>query len=156
GFEERRRLARSLGAAEVYDTSAGGDVARMIKESMVKKRMVKEDLVKEDLVKEGMDGVDVAIECSGSLTTLAMVIRAARQCGRIVGVGFYGAGTINLGEEFFHNRLTLLASLPAFAWNNPVRGPKPLYAKDLQELVARDFAMGKITSRGILNPTLAF
>src|SRR5215470_458169 len=67
GFEERRRLARSLGAAEVYDTSAGGDVARLIKEGMAKERVVKEDLVKEDLVKEGIDGVDVAIECSGSL-----------------------------------------------------------------------------------------
>src|SRR5262249_28860486 len=103
GFEERRRLARSLGAAEGHDTSAGGEVARPVKEGMAKWRVVKEDLVKEDLVKEGIDGVDVAIECSGSLTTLAMVIRAARQCGRIVCVGFYGAGTINLGEEFFHN-----------------------------------------------------
>jgi threonine dehydrogenase-like Zn-dependent dehydrogenase len=42
------------------------------------------------------------------------------------------------------------------AWNNPVRGPKPLYAKDLQQMAARDFATGKITPRGILNPTLAF
>jgi len=135
-FEERRRLAQSFGAGEVYDTSTDGDVARTIKERI--------------------GGVDVAIECSGSLETLAMVIRAARQCGRVVCVGFYGPGTINLGEEFFHNRLTLLASLPALSWNNPVRGPKPLYAKDLQEMAAGDFAAGKITPRGILSPTLAF
>jgi threonine dehydrogenase-like Zn-dependent dehydrogenase len=145
-FEERRRLAQSFGAGEVYDTSANADVARTIKERMVK----------EGMVKEGMAGVDAAIECSGSLTTLAMAIRAARQCGRIVCVGFYRPGTINLGEEFFHNRLTLLASLPALTWNNPVRGGKPLYAKDLQEMAARDFAAGKITARGILSPTLAF
>jgi threonine dehydrogenase-like Zn-dependent dehydrogenase len=37
-----------------------------------------------------------------------------------------------------------------------VRGAKPLYAKDLQEMAARDFAAGKITPRGILTPTLAF
>jgi|SRR5215470_672684 len=141
GFEERRRLAQSFGASEVHDPSASADVARTIKERMV----------------EGsVGGVDAAIECSGSLATLAMAMRAARQCGRIVCVGFYGPGTINLGEEFFHNRLTLLASLPALTWNNPVRGPKPLYAKDLQEMAARDFAAGKITPRGILTPTLAF
>jgi len=136
GFEERRRLAQSFGASEVHDTSADGDVARSIKERS--------------------GGVDAAIECSGSLTTLAMAMRAARQCGRIVCVGFYGAGSINLGEEFYHNRLTLLASLPALTWNNPVRGPKLLYAKDLQEMAARDFAAGKITPRGILSPTLEF
>jgi threonine dehydrogenase-like Zn-dependent dehydrogenase len=136
GFGERRRLAQSFGASEVHDTSTDGDLARTIKERS--------------------RGVDAAIECSGSVATLAMSIRAARQCGRIVCVGFYGPGTLNLGEEFFHNRLTLLASLPALSWNNPVRGPKPLYAKDLQEMVAHDFAAGKITPRGILSPTLAF
>jgi threonine dehydrogenase-like Zn-dependent dehydrogenase len=85
-----------------------------------------------------------------------MAMRATRQCGRIVCVGFYGAGTLNLGEEFFHNRLTLMASLPALSWNNPVRGTPPLYAKDLQEMVARDFAAGTIAPRGILSPMLSF
>jgi threonine dehydrogenase-like Zn-dependent dehydrogenase len=136
GFEQRRHLAKSFGASEVYDTRAESDVARTIKQRI--------------------GGVDAAIECSGSLETLAMAMRAARQCGRVVCVGFYGGGTINLGEEFFHNRLTLLASLPAFAWNNPVRGTPPLYAKDLQEMVVRDFAAGTITPRGILNPTVSF
>ena len=46
--------------------------------------------------------------------------------------------------------------MPALTWNNPVRGPKPLYAKDLQEMAAHDFAAGKITPSGILSPTLAF
>jgi threonine dehydrogenase-like Zn-dependent dehydrogenase len=135
-FEERRRLAQSYGASEVYDTRRDSDVARTIKQRI--------------------GGVDVAIECSGSLETLTMAMRAARQCGRIVCVGFYAAGTLNLGEEFFHNRLTLLASLPAVSWNNPVRGTTALYAKDLQEMVARDFAAGTITPRGILSPTLPF
>jgi threonine dehydrogenase-like Zn-dependent dehydrogenase len=135
-FEERRHLAQSFGASEVYDTRAESDVARTIKQRI--------------------GGVDAAIECSGSLETLTMAMRAARQCGRIVCVGFYGAGTLNLGEEFFHNRLTLMASLPALSWNNPVRGTPQLYAKDLQEMVTRDFAAGTITPRGILNPTLSF
>jgi len=135
-FEERRHLAQSFGASEVYDTRAESDVARTIKQRI--------------------GGVDAAIECSGSLETLTMAMRAARQCGRIVCVGFYGAGTLNLGEEFFHNRLTLMASLPALSWSNPVRGTPQLYAKDLQEMVTRDFAAGTITPRGILNPTLSF
>jgi threonine dehydrogenase-like Zn-dependent dehydrogenase len=135
-FEKRRHLAQSFGASEVYDTRAESDVARTIKQRI--------------------GGVDAAIECSGSLETLTMAMRAARQCGRIVCVGFYGAGTLNLGEEFFHNRLTLMASLPALSWSNPVRGTPALYAKDLQEMVTRDFAAGTITPRGILNPTLSF
>jgi threonine dehydrogenase-like Zn-dependent dehydrogenase len=134
-------LATSFGASEVYDPYANGDVARMIKECMIKERL---------------GGVDAAIECSGRLESLTMAIRAARQCGRIVCVGFYGPCNINLGEEFYHNRLTLLASLPAFSWNNPVRTTPPLYAKDLQEMAARDFQAGKITPRGVLNPTVAF
>ena len=135
-FEERRHLAQSFGASEVYDTRAEGDVARTIKQRR--------------------GGVDAAIECSGSLETLTMAMRAARQCGRIVCVGFYGAGALNLGEEFFHNRLTLMASLPAVSWNNPVRETPPLYAKDLQGMVAHDFAAGTITPGGILSPTLSF
>jgi hypothetical protein len=49
-----------------------------------------------------------------------------------------------------------MASLPAFSWNNPVRETPPLYAKDLQEMVARDFAAGTITPGAILSPTLSF
>lgn len=135
-FDQRRRLAKSYGASEVYDSRSDGDVARTIKERI--------------------GGVNAAIECSGSIDTLTLAIRAARQCGRVVCVGFYGPGDINLGAEFYHNRLTLLASLPAFSWNNPVRGTPALYAKDLQHMAARDFREGKITPHGILAPTMAF
>src|SRR5262249_52984574 len=110
GFETRRSLAKTYGADAVHDTRRDGDVARTIKERM--------------------GGVDVAIECSGSIGTLNQAIRATRQCGRVVCIGFYGGndGALDLGEEFFHNRITLLASLPAFWWNNPVRSSPPLYA----------------------------
>ena len=137
-FEERRRLAQSFGASEVYDTRLEGDIARTIKQRI--------------------GGVDAAIECSGSIATLALAIRSVRQCGRVVCVGFYGpadSGLI-LGEEFFHNRITLLASLPALAWNNPVRGKQALYAKDLQEIAARDFCSGTITVAGLFNPVVPF
>jgi threonine dehydrogenase-like Zn-dependent dehydrogenase len=110
------------------------------------------------IIKEETGGVDAAIECSGSIASLALSIRAARQCGRVVCVGFYGPAdpSLNLGEEFFHNRISLLASLPAYGWSNPVRGERPLYAKDLQELAVRDFCAGTITPDGILDPAVSF
>jgi threonine dehydrogenase-like Zn-dependent dehydrogenase len=134
----RRKLAETYGAAAVYDPGAHEDLARVIKEQT--------------------GGVDAAIECSGSSVSLNRAIRATRQCGRVVCVGFYAPGenAINLGEEFYHNRISLLASLPALTWNNPVRGAKPLYAKDLQEMTARDFHEKKITPDGILDPIMPF
>jgi threonine dehydrogenase-like Zn-dependent dehydrogenase len=135
----RRQAAEACGAAEVYDPRAHDDLARLIKE------------------RTG-GGVDAAIECSGSLDNLNLAIRSARQCGRVVCVGFYGPADsrLNLGEEFFHNRLSLLASLPAHAWGNPVRGPTPLRAKDLQAAVVRDLEAGRIAPLGILDPIVPF
>ena len=137
-FELRRELAEGYGATEVFDPSAHDDLARQIKERT--------------------GGVDAAIECSGSLVNLNRAIRAVRQCGRVVCIGFYGPGdgNINLGEEFFHNRITLLASLPAFGWGNPVRGKRPLYAKDLQKMTMSDFSKRKITADGIFAPIMPF
>jgi len=135
-LDMRRKLAASYGADHVLDSGSHDDLARWIKELT--------------------GGVDVAIECSGNLATLSMAIRTTRQCGRVVCIGFYSPGQINLGEEFFHNRITLLASLPALAWNNPVRGEPPLYAKDLQSMAARDFRAGVITSAGIIDPIMRF
>ncbi len=137
-FAPRRRLAERFGAAHSFDSKAHGDLARDLKQQT--------------------GGVDAAIECSGSIANLTLAIRAARQCGRVVCVGFYGPADerLNLGEEFFHNRISLLASLPAFGWNNPVRGPRPLYAKDLQKIVADDLSTGTITADGILDPVVPF
>lgn len=137
-FAKRRDLASRYGAAEVYNAVDHDDLAKLIKQ------------------KSG--GAHAAIECSGNLGTLHQAIRAVKQCGRVVCVGFYGAGDsrFNLGEEFFHNRITLLASLPALAWKNPTRGHPPLYAKDLQRQVRLDFQAKTITPDGILDPILTF
>jgi len=134
-LQSRRQLAAAFGAREVHDPRTDRDLART--------------------VKERMGGVDAAIECSGNVDTLNLAIRTTCQCGRVVCVGFY-ADPVNLGEEFYHNRLTLLASLPAFSWNNPVRGARPLYAKDLQEMAANDFRAGKIRATGMFEPIMRF
>jgi threonine dehydrogenase-like Zn-dependent dehydrogenase len=136
-FAGRRKLAQAFGA-RVYDTGTEKDLGRSVK------------------VDAG--GVDIAIECSGKVSNLRHALRATRQCGRVVCVGFYGLDepALSLGEEFLHNRLTLLASLPALAWNNPTRGVLPKYAKDLQAAVVDDFRNKRLSSNGILHPVIPF
>lgn len=66
-------------------------------------------------------GVDVAIEVSGSYGALQGALSAAGLGGTVVGAGFYqgGATVLRLGEEFHHNRLSLIASVGA--WGAPHR-----------------------------------
>lgn len=137
-FASRRELAARFGAERVYDSKATDDLARLIKQET--------------------GGAQAAIECSGNLANLHRCIRALRPCGRVVCVGFYGAADsqLNLGEEFFHNRISLLASLPALGVGNPVRTDPPLYAKDLQRQCSQHFADGTISADGIIAPALPF
>ncbi len=137
-FEKRRDLAARFGAADIRDPAAEDDLG--------------------SAVKSGIGGVDAAIECSGNIGTLSQAIRATKQCGRVVCVGFYGPADsrLNLGEEFFHNRITLLASLPAVSWNNPTRGEPAFYAKDLHRQTESDFAAKILAAEGILEPVLPF
>lgn len=138
-FALRRQLAREYGADVVLDSRQIKDLGLEVKQLTG-------------------GGVDAALECSGRYAKLHQVVRATRQCGRVVCVGFYcGGGTdLNLGEEFFHNRITLLASLPAFSWNNPVRGSPPIYARDLQQLVIEDLQEKRLKVEGLLRPTYSF
>ena len=54
-------------------------------------------------------GVDVAVEFSGSHAALQQAMRSVRVGGTVIAAGFYAGGELSLGEEFHHNRLTLLA-----------------------------------------------
>ncbi len=137
-FALRRELAAHFGAERVYDSKTTDDLARLIKQET--------------------GGAHVAIECSGNLSSLHRSIRALRPCGRVVCVGFYSPtdGQLDLGEEFFHNRISLHASLPALGVGNPVRTDPPLFAKDLQRQCAEDFAAGTISADGIIAPILPF
>jgi 2-desacetyl-2-hydroxyethyl bacteriochlorophyllide A dehydrogenase len=93
---ERRAMARELGAEVVLDPAdAGPDgVAATMR---------------------GGDfgpGPDVAIELSGSYRGLSEAIRSVRLEGTVVAAGFYQgeADGLRLGEEFHHNRVTIIAS----------------------------------------------
>jgi 2-desacetyl-2-hydroxyethyl bacteriochlorophyllide A dehydrogenase len=82
------------------------------------------DAAKEIKLAAGGSGVDVAIEFSGRYAALHEAIRSARLAGTVVAAGFYvgSAGSdLRLGEEFHHNRLTLVGSMSG--WGAPHREP---------------------------------
>jgi 2-desacetyl-2-hydroxyethyl bacteriochlorophyllide A dehydrogenase len=89
----RRQLAEQLGLERAIDPSAG-PTAEQIK----------------DL--SGGRGADVCIEASGSTLALHEAIRACAYNGRVVALGFYQgqAQGLLLGEEFHHNRISLVCS----------------------------------------------
>jgi threonine dehydrogenase-like Zn-dependent dehydrogenase len=99
---ERRGLAGAFGAAYTLDPEPG-DAGREVK------------------VAAGEGGVDVAIEFSGQYAALHEAIRSVRLGGSVVTAGFYlgGAGDLRLGEEWHHNRLTLVGSMSG--WGAPHR-----------------------------------
>jgi threonine dehydrogenase-like Zn-dependent dehydrogenase len=101
----RRDLARSFGADWTIDPQTG-DAGREIK------------------LATGGGGPGVAIEFSGRYGALHEALRCVRLAGTVVAAGFYvgGAGSdLRLGEEFHHNRLTLVGSMSG--WGAPHREP---------------------------------
>jgi 2-desacetyl-2-hydroxyethyl bacteriochlorophyllide A dehydrogenase len=93
GVAERRELALKLGASQVIDPADGG-VAERVRELT------------------GGRGADVALEITGSYRALHEAIRSVAYNSRVCVGGFMqgdGAG-LRLGEEFHHNRVTLVGS----------------------------------------------
>ena len=88
----RLELARAFGASHVLEAGAGP--AEAIRELT------------------GGRGADVSIEISGRYEALAEAIRATAYNSRVVAAGFYQgeATALRLGEEFHHNRVTLVSS----------------------------------------------
>ena len=117
----RRELAGRLGADAVLDPAAA-DVGSEIK------------------VGAGRGGVDAAIEFSGRYSALHAALRSARLAGTVVAAGFYtgGAGDeLRLGEEWHHNRLTLVSSMSG--WGAPHREAgwdRPRLRATVLELIA--------------------
>lgn len=65
--------------------------------------------------------VDAAIEFSGRYEALQDALRCVRVAGLVVAAGFYvgDASPLRLGEEWLHNRLTMVASMQG--WGVPSR-----------------------------------
>jgi 2-desacetyl-2-hydroxyethyl bacteriochlorophyllide A dehydrogenase len=100
--QRRRELAAELGADWVLDPTQC-DVGAEIKR------------------REGARAVDLSIEFSGRYDALHQAIRCVRLAGRVVSAGFYagGAAELRLGEEWHHNRLTMISSMQG--WGAPSR-----------------------------------
>jgi threonine dehydrogenase-like Zn-dependent dehydrogenase len=100
----RRELALGLGAQAAHDPLAAEPSMGVA--------------LKREL---GGRGVDVAIETSGNDAGLHDAIASTHLGGNVVTVGFYqgGAPRLRLGEEWHHNRLTLVSSMSA--WGAPHR-----------------------------------
>ncbi|WP_114854391.1 zinc-binding alcohol dehydrogenase [Brachybacterium sp. YJGR34] len=91
--EHRREVALRLGAAAALDPQAE-DVALRIR----------------DLT--GGRGADVVIEMTGSHQALHEAVRSVAYSSRVVASGFFqgGATPLRLGEEFHHNRVSIVGS----------------------------------------------
>lgn len=89
----RLEMARRYGAQHTVDAGSG-QVAEQIR------------------TLTGNLGADVAIEISGAYAALHEAVRATAVGGRVVAAGFYqGRATpLDLGEEFHHNRISIVAS----------------------------------------------
>jgi len=88
----RREWALRNGADEAFDPTSADGVALAIHERTDGK------------------GVDIAIEVSGAYAGLQTALRCVRMMGTVCSAGFYQgeAGGLWLGQEWHHNRLTMI------------------------------------------------
>ena len=93
---ERRAVAAALGLVTVHDAH---DTAWLA----VKERWRHGP---------GDAGADVALQCRGHDTSLAIALKSLRPQGVVVDLGFYQAGAraVRLGEEFHHNGLAVVCA----------------------------------------------
>jgi 2-desacetyl-2-hydroxyethyl bacteriochlorophyllide A dehydrogenase len=135
---QRRKLALDLGATEVLDPAGEPPVGLAIREL------------------NGGAGVDVAIEVSGSDRGLQGALAAAGLGGTVVAAGFYqgGAANVRLGEEFHHNRLSLIASIGG--WGAPDRHAPLWGRRRVMETATRLLYTDQVSVAGLLGRTFAF
>ena len=89
----RASLARSLGTPMVIDPMADSPAEHI-------------------RALTGGRGADVCVEASGVPGALHEAVRACAPAARVIAVGFYqgGAEALRLGEEFHHNRVSIVSS----------------------------------------------
>jgi 2-desacetyl-2-hydroxyethyl bacteriochlorophyllide A dehydrogenase len=134
----RRELATRLGATHVLDPTADPPVGLQVRE-----------------LNDG-HGVDVAIEVSGSDSGLQGALAAAGLGATVVAAGFYqgGAGNVRLGEEFHHNRLSLIASIGA--WGAPHRHAPLWDRRRVIDTATRLLYTDSISVEGLLDRRFRF
>lgn len=133
----RRTLAETFGADRTLDPNTY-DVAREIKSATPER------------------GADVAIELSGSTTALHESIRCVRVAGMVVAGGYYqgGASSLRLGEEWHHNRITMVSSMGV--WECPHRD-YPAWDRARVHATATHFlATGQLRTDGLISHRFLF
>lgn len=136
-IEKRRKQALKYGATQALDPvndDVGLEVHRYL----------------------GGVGADIAIEASGSYNALYTAMKCVRKCGSIVTLGYYKGrdSVLALGQEWMHNRLTLISSMPT--WDNPQRD-YPLWDEQrLVQTLEQMFIRKMLTSEGIVDPVVPF
>jgi 2-desacetyl-2-hydroxyethyl bacteriochlorophyllide A dehydrogenase len=122
----RRDLALKLGADHVLDPHQA------------------EDGVGAAVKRLGRQGVDVAVETSGSPLGLHDAVAAVGLGGTVVTVGFYpgGAPDLRLGEEWHHNRLDMVSSMGA--WGAPHRSYPAWDRQRVMRTVVELLATGRV------------
>jgi 2-desacetyl-2-hydroxyethyl bacteriochlorophyllide A dehydrogenase len=106
--------------------------------------------------RNGGHGVDVAIEVSGSDRGLQGALSAAGLGGTVVAAGFYqgGAAHLRLGEEFHHNRLSLIASVGS--WGAPDRHAPLWNRRRVLDTAGRLLFTDRVAVDGLLDRTFPF
>jgi 2-desacetyl-2-hydroxyethyl bacteriochlorophyllide A dehydrogenase len=134
----RREFAKRLGATNVIDPVNAHLLGVRIRD-----------------VNDG-HGVDVALEVSGSDRGLQGALAAAGLGATVVAAGFYqgGAANLRLGEEFHHNRLTLIAS--AGGWGVPNRHAPLWDRRRIMSTATRLLYTGKVSVEGMLDKRFRF
>jgi 2-desacetyl-2-hydroxyethyl bacteriochlorophyllide A dehydrogenase len=128
----RRKLAETYGANRTLDPGAD-DVSYQIKSASPHR------------------GADVAIEVSGHYAALHEAIRSVRKAGTIVAGGYYqGGGTaLRLGEEWHHNRVTMISSMAV--WDCPHRDYPAWDRARIHATVTDLLAQGRLKTDGIIS-----
>jgi 2-desacetyl-2-hydroxyethyl bacteriochlorophyllide A dehydrogenase len=134
----RRKLAAAFGASHVLDPTGDQPLGLRIRDV------------------NGGRGVDVAIEVSGSDRGLQGALAAAGLGATVVAAGFYqgGAANLRLGEEFHHNRLSLIASVGA--WGAPDRHAPMWNRRRVMDTATRLLYTDRVSVDGLLDRTVPF
>ena len=101
-------------------------------------------------------GVDVAIDVSGTDRGLQGALAAAGLGATVVAAGFYqgGAANLRLGEEFHHNRLSLIASIGG--WGTPNRHAPQWDRRRVLDVATRLLYTDRVSVDGLLERTFPF
>jgi 2-desacetyl-2-hydroxyethyl bacteriochlorophyllide A dehydrogenase len=134
----RRALAVKFGATDVLDPTAEEPIGLQIRN------------------RNHGRGVDVAIDVSGSDRGLQGALGAAGLGATVVAAGFYqgGAANLRLGEEFHHNRLSLIASIGG--WGTPNRHAPQWDRRRVLDVATQLLYTDRVSVEGLLTRTFPF